>query len=50
MASFLECITISVSDGRQPPLTFKLRLSQTQTAASRSLDALVERSRCAAGE
>jgi hypothetical protein len=33
--------TISVSDGRQPPLTFKLQVSQT--AASRSLDALVSR-------
>src|SRR5437879_35402 len=32
-------LTTSVSDGRQPPLTFKLQLNQT--AAFRSLDALV---------
>lgn len=31
--------TASVSDGRQPPLTFKLQMSES--TASRSLDALV---------
>src|ERR1035437_7466198 len=39
------CRTASISGGSQPPMTFDLSLSES--AGSRSLHRLVERSRCA---